>query len=406
MSILEVTGLLALIAIAWVWDRSRGWRVLRWLREPNSGPAPRLLGFWGELAYRADKRLHLEAERADTERQARRQFLEAIDASPNGVLLLNARQDIEWCNKVAADHFGLDPVRDVAQRVTHLIRVPAFVDHLRQGVFDQPVQFVSPVGHLTLSVMVIPFGNKQWLILSQDVTARERMEAMRRDFVANVSHEIRTPLTVLAGFVESLADLPLNETERARVVSLMQAQTDRMQALVSDLLTLAQLEGSPRPSTEKVVDVDTLVAQAHAVGEALSAGRHAIEAHAAPGAQLVGELTELQSALTNLVTNAVRYTPAGGRISITWRLKGDGHGVLEVTDNGPGIAREHLARLTERFYRVDGGRSRETGGTGLGLSIVKHVVQRHGGDIEIQSELGRGSTFRLEFPAFRVRSAA
>ncbi|NBU89278.1 MAG: PAS domain-containing sensor histidine kinase, partial [Betaproteobacteria bacterium] len=255
------------------------------------------------------------------------------------------------------------------------------------------------------SVIVRPFGDGRLLVLSQDVTERERMEAMRRDFVANVSHEIRTPLTVLAGFIETLVDVPLNDAERARVLALMQTQSDRMQALVSDLLTLAQLEGSPRPTADQWVAVPALLGQVRSVAVALSKGQHTLEVGSAEGAELAGAATEMQSALTNLVTNAVRYTPPGGAIHVSWRLGDDGTGVLEVTDTGPGIAKEHLPRLTERFYRVDGGRSRETGGTGLGLSIVKHIVQRHGGQIDVQSEVGKGSTFRLVFPAFRVRVA-
>ena len=196
-----------------------------------------------------------------------------------------------------------------------------------------------------------------------------------------------------------------NEAERSRVLTLMQQQTDRMQALVADLLTLAQLEGSPRPSAEAWLPVRRLLAQALADGRALSAGRHAVALDGdLPSEDISGAPTELQSALGNLVTNAVRYTPEGGQVWMRWLRSADGGGVLEVGDNGPGIAREHLSRLTERFYRVDGGRSRDTGGTGLGLSIVKHVMQRHGGQIDIHSELGRGSTFRLLLPASRVRS--
>jgi two-component system phosphate regulon sensor histidine kinase PhoR len=286
-----------------------------------------------------------------------------------------------------------------------LVRVPAFVNHLQEGQFDQPVQFESPRTRSTLSVMVRPFGDGRLLVLSQDITERERMEAMRRDFVANVSHEIRTPLTVLAGFVETLLEVPLSESERARVLALMQTQSERMQALVSDLLTLAHLEGSPRPATDQWVAVTALMAQVRSVGEALSKGQHALQVGWAEGAELAGSSTEIQSALTNLVTNAVRYTPPGGAIQVSWSIRDDGAGVLEVADSGPGIAKEHLPRLTERFYRVDGGRSRETGGTGLGLSIVKHVIQRHGGQVDIASEVGKGSTFRLVFPAFRVKVA-
>jgi len=229
---------------------------------------------------------------------------------------------------------------------------------------------------------------------------------MRRDFVANVSHEIRTPLTVLVGFIETLANLPLTEVERKRVLSLMAQQTDRMASLVSDLLTLAQLEGSPRPLADRWVSLGPLLAQVAIDAKLLSAGRHTLVFPSAVDAQLAGAQNELLSAITNLVNNAVRYTPEGGRIELSWKVLGGGSGEIAVSDTGPGIAREHLPRLTERFYRVDGSRSRDTGGTGLGLSIVKHVVQRHGGELDIQSEVGRGSCFRLVFPAPRVRVAA
>jgi two-component system phosphate regulon sensor histidine kinase PhoR len=243
-------------------------------------------------------------------------------------------------------------------------------------------------------------------VLTQDVTERERTEAMRRDFVANISHEIRTPLTVLAGFIETMDSLPLTEVERRRVLLLMGQQTDRMQALVADLLILAQLEGSPRPAAHRWVPVSELMNRARVDALALSASRHALAFSGGADAELAGSDGELQSALGNLVNNAVRYTPEGGHIEVQWLWRADGGGELLVADTGPGIAREHLPRLTERFYRVDGSRSRDTGGTGLGLAIVKHVVQRHGGEIEIHSEVGKGSRFKLVFPAARVRRVA
>jgi two-component system, OmpR family, phosphate regulon sensor histidine kinase PhoR len=230
---------------------------------------------------------------------------------------------------------------------------------------------------------------------------------MRRDFVANVSHEIRTPLTVLAGFVETMAQLPLTEVERRRVLGLMEQQANRMQTLVGDLLTLAQLEGSPRPAGDRWLPLAGLFRRALADAVALSAGRHRIEAgseaEGLDSVEVAGSENELFSAVSNLLTNAVRYTPEGGLVQLHWRWREDGAGEIEVRDSGIGIAREHLPRLTERFYRVDGSRSRDTGGTGLGLSIVKHVVQRHGGEIDISSEPGKGSSFRLVFPALRLR---
>jgi two-component system phosphate regulon sensor histidine kinase PhoR len=398
-------GLLAMGALV-LRDSLRGQGLLNWLRGPLQTPAPRDSGFWGELAYRTEKALRARDLALRQEQERLSQFLSAIEASPNGVMMLDGADQIEWCNSVAAEHFGLDPVRDRRQRVTNLVRMPAFVAHLQGGRYDDAVVFSGPLGRTTLSVLVRPYGDGMKLVLTQDITERERTEAMRRDFVANVSHEIRTPLTVLAGFVETMAGLPLTEVERQRVLNLMQQQTDRMQALVGDLLALARLEGSPRPASDRWVPVATVMTKAYADAQALSAGRHRIEIEGGDDADVAGSEPELYSAVGNLLNNAVRYTPDGGVIQLRWLWRADGGASLEVQDGGIGIAREHLPRLTERFYRVDGSRSRDTGGTGLGLSIVKHVAQRHGGEIDIQSELGKGSTFKLVLPALRVRRQA
>jgi two-component system phosphate regulon sensor histidine kinase PhoR len=398
-----VPGALAGAATSAFADRARGYRLLKWVQGTLDRPAPKVSGFWGELAYRIERILQQRDRQIQSERDKLSQFLSAIEASPNGVMILDEGDHIQWCNKAAAQHFGLDPVRDLQQRITHLLRVPAFVAHLQAGSLEQPVTFPNPRAPGTLSVLVRPYGGGMKLMLSQDITERERAEAMRRDFVANVSHEIRTPLTVLAGFVETLADCPLEGEERERVLGHMGQQTARMQALVADLLTLAQLEGSPRPSTDHWLTVASLVEHVLEQGQLLSAGRHVIEADADTLAEIAGSASELQSALGNLVTNAVRYTPEGGRIRVRWADRADGGGQFEVSDTGSGIAREHLPRLTERFYRVDSGRSRDSGGTGLGLAIVKHVMQRHGGEIDIESEPGKGSTFRLVLPALRLR---
>lgn len=384
-------------------DAWRSHLLLRWLRNPSGSPAPRDEGFWGEIGYRMEKALRQREQAIAAEAGRLAEFLSAIEASPNGVVTLDAEDRITWCNSQASDHFGIDPVRDRLQRVTNLVRSPAFVEHLQGGRHEDAVQIGGAGPQRTLSVLVRPYGDGLKLLLSQDITERERTEAMRRDFVANVSHEIRTPLTVLAGFVETLATLKLSDAERSRVLVLMAQQADRMQALVADLLTLAQLEGSPRPSTDRWVAVDTLLSRARADGEALSAGRHRLSATGGDDAEIAGSEAELLSAVGNLVGNGVRYTPDGGHIDLGFRWRSDGGADLEVADTGVGIAREHLPRLTERFYRVDGSRSRETGGTGLGLAIVKHVVQRHGGEIEIASEPGQGSTFKLVLPPGRLR---
>jgi two-component system phosphate regulon sensor histidine kinase PhoR len=398
-----LTGGACAVAVMAVLDTMRGYRLIHWLRGPQEQQAPRDTGFWGEMGYRVERSIREHEKGLSLERTRLEQFLSAIEASPNGVMMIDAHDQIEWCNSMAADHFGLDPQRDRRQRVTNLIRAPAFVAYLQHGVFSEPVTFPNLRGSGTLSVLIRQYGEGMKLVLSQDITDRERNEAMRRDFVANVSHEIRTPLTVLSGFIESMTNLSLTEVERKRVLMLMAQQTQRMQLLVTDLLTLAQLEGSPRPTVDRWVALDPLLAQVEADARALSAGRHAIGVARGCEVQIAGEQTELLSAISNLVGNAVRYTPQGGRIDVGWRQRADGAGELTVNDTGPGIAREHLPRLTERFYRVDGSRSRETGGTGLGLSIVKHVVQRHGGELEIQSEPGKGSSFRVILPAARWR---
>ena len=402
-ALLTGVGVAAGAVLGVSWDAWRGQRLMNWLRGPQTSTAPRNAGFWGELAYRVERALQKRDLTIRQEGQRLQQFLSAIEASPNGVLLLDPSDQIEWCNSVAADHFGLDPLRDRQQRVTNLVRTPAFIAYLHAAVFDEAVVFASPTGQATLSVLVRPYGDGQKLVLSQDITERERAEAMRRDFVANVSHEIRTPLTVLTGFVETLASLPLTEPERHRVLTLMQQQTDRMQALVGDLLQLAQLEGSPRPGAERWLPVTLLFQRALADARALSAGRHTITMDGSADAEVAGSEAELLSAVGNLLTNAVRYTPEGRSIAIQWSRRNDGAGLIEVRDSGIGIAREHLPRLTERFYRVDGSRSRDTGGTGLGLSIVKHVMQRHGGEVTVDSEPGKGSAFCLVLPALRVR---
>ena len=399
-------GVISGVVLVLLIDAVRGNRLLSWLRGSQQDNAPRDTGLWGELGYRVERAMRDRDRAVARGRLELDQFLSAIEASPNGVLMLDSHEQIVWCNRVAADHFALDPQRDMRQRITNLVRAPAFVAYLQAGNFAEPLVLGNGRGPGTLSIIVREYGDGMRLVLSLDVTERLRSEAMRRDFVANVSHEIRTPLTVLSGFIETMHSLPLTAVERERVIVLMNQQTQRMQTLVADLLTLAQLEGSPRPAPDRWVGLDGLLTRIAADTEALSAGRHQLRLKPDTNVELAGIESELFSAITNLVTNAVRYTPDGGEVEVTWRLLEGGNGELTVIDTGLGIAREHIPRLTERFYRVDGSRSRETGGTGLGLSIVKHVMQRHGGELMIQSDVGRGSRFRLVFPAARVRQAS
>ena len=396
---------LALAVVAW--DTVARARLLAWLRLPQRDTVPRMPGAWEEVFYRSARQLRLWQSRVQREEGKLSRFIEALQASPNGVMLIDSNGQIDWCNATSATHFGLDTRRDLRQHAVHLIRNPEFVAYLASRQFGEPLLLRRSAGHGTvlLSVQVIPYGDGDKLLLSRDVTQFERTEAMRRDFVANVSHEIKTPLTVIAGFVESLLSLDLSADERQHILELMQQQSNRMRQLVEDLLTLAHLEGDPHQPAEELLDMPNMVARLAADARALSGGRHRIEA-SADISQLRGASGELTSAFGNLVSNAVRYTPEGGTVRIRWRVLdsglGDAAGEFSVSDTGIGIASEHIPRLTERFYRVDRGRSRESGGTGLGLAIVKHALLRHQAELRIASELGKGSTFSARFPAQRL----
>jgi two-component system phosphate regulon sensor histidine kinase PhoR len=340
-------------------------------------------------------------------------FLSALQASPNGIVLLDSQNRIEWFNQTASSHFGFEPRRDLLQHFGNLVRDPGFAAYFAANDFQGDVvmpgranTFAKPV---RLSVHIHPYGGGRSLLLSRDITALEQADAMRRDFVANVSHEIRTPLTVLSGFVETLQSLPLNEAERERYLALMAVQAMRMQSLVSDLLTLSRLEGSPLPPTHEWVSVAAILDQCEQEGRELSrvlwnqAPQLVFEVQ--PGIEIAGYHLEIHSAFFNLIGNAIRYTPSDKEIRVSWKVQADGSALFVVKDQGVGIAPEHIGRLTERFYRVDRSRSRDTGGTGLGLAIVKHVAQRHSAELSISSKMGEGSTFSICFAPARVKAA-
>lgn len=409
---------LVLAASIWVlFDSARAGKFLNWLRLGGGAEGGSVSGVWGDITTRVRRALR-ERERQTLECQARlHDFLSALQVSPNGVMLLDGEARIEWCNQTSAAHFGLDLQRDLMQTIGNLVREPGFAAYLAKGDFgstlNMPGRDSSPTRPVTLSVQLHPYGDGRKLLLSRDITVLEQAEAMRRDFVANVSHEIRTPLTVLAGFVETLQTLRLEDSERQQYLALMAQQADRMQTLVSDLLTLSKLEGSAPPGVDAQVSVPSLMRQLETDALALSQvmGESAVTDHhfvfdCGFDGFLAGTASELLSAMGNLVSNAVRYTPVGGDITVRVRQRADGCVVFSAADTGPGIAAEHLGRLTERFYRVDRSRSRETGGTGLGLAIVKHVAQRHGAVLAIESTVGKGSLFSLVFPVQRVVSAA
>lgn len=404
-------GAFALLALAlglvlvWVRQLRKLAALSRWLDQPQDAPVPDATGAWGavfsRLARRAKGALHSRAELS----LALERFMDAAHAMPDGVIVLQRNETIEWINRTAESHFGLDRSRDRGQPITNLVRQPDFVGYLREREFGVPLVLDSAriPGH-SLSLQVVPFGAERMLVISRDITQLQQLETMRRDFVANVSHELKTPLTVVGGFLETLADNPdeLEPQEAARFVRLALEQARHMQRLVDDLLTLATLESAAPPPLDEEVDVASLMDEVADEARALSAGRHRIEVDPGEPARLLGRRTELRSAFANLASNAVRYTAEGGQFALRWQLRGDGSGAFCVEDDGIGIESRHIPRLTERFYRVDRGRSRETGGTGLGLAIVKHVLTRHQASLEIESRPGAGSRFSARFAPSRV----
>ncbi len=379
-------------------------KLMRWLRGPLDARVPAGWGIW-EVAFAGlHRRVRIRLEQQNSLARALERFRLAGEALPDGVVVFNRHRQIDGLNAQAAAHFNLNPATDRGQPLTNLIRQPEMVSYLSAGQFDEPLLLQNDLHKgQTLQVQVIPYGDDQNLLISRDISQLERLENMRRDFVANVSHELKTPLTVVSGFVEMLVDDfdAYPREDALHYLRLVQEQSGRMQHLIDDLLTLSALEtGSLTPLDERV-EVPALLASIQQEARALSAGRHQISLVCDGPPVLLGCANELRSAFGNLASNAVRYTPDGGKVELIWRNTADG-AAFTVADSGIGIAPQHIPRLTERFYRVDRSRSRETGGTGLGLAIVKHVLTRHQGHLEVESEAGKGSRFSACFPALRI----
>lgn len=377
----------------------------QWLRHPDYSysTVPDRSGLWGVVFAR----LARFVRRSDKERLGLNISLErlqrATSALPEGIVILDDKNQIEWCNSSAELHLGLNLGMDAGQHITRMVRQVRFVAYLDTGDFSKPFLLNQTRFHDTLlSIQIVPYGDREKLLISRDVTRFEKLEIMRRDFVANVSHELRTPLTVIGGFLETLLEENrLSEGGDKKVLRLMFDQATRMRRLVEDLLILSRLENAGNNLAEEKVDVVRLLQALYQEAQSLSAGRHTISLDLASHAMLLGSEDELRSAFENLVSNAVQYTPENGVISIGWMVENE-KGLFYVQDSGIGIEPDHIPRLTERFYRVDRSRSRETGGTGLGLAIVKHVLNRHQASMEIISQPGSGSIFRMWFPASRV----
>ena len=443
-------------------DKLSLYRLWNWVEGGQSAPLPPATGVWERLLAMLYRQTRAARRQYDTLTEALIRFRRAAQALPDGVITLDDENRIVWFNTQAGEHFGLQSPADSRQYIANLLRAPDFLAYLTQSAWEAPLvirvrdpqndveHVVERLTERVLSIQLVGYGDAQKLLLSRDVTKIEKFETMRRDFVSNVSHELKTPLTVLSGFLETIRELKLPPKQQEHYLKLMSEQAERMERLVSDLLTLSALESTTNLADERV-EMKPLMARIEATAKQLSSGRHTLEFDVEEGPDLIGAESELASAFTNLVTNAIRYTPPGGQVSVAWSSSngrkmppaaaridsnpdakpegisgatsvvmsaanastGAGHSAgahatsakFSVTDTGIGIPAQHLPRLTERFYRVDRGRSRESGGTGLGLAIVKHVLTRHQARLEIESTVGVGSRFSAVFPPQRVARA-
>lgn len=399
---------LALGLIPWVvYDMWRVQQLNWWLGLPSKRDLPTAPGAWGSIF----SRLNLIAQRSDSELKDMRREIDhvykAVDELPEGVIVLDRFQHVLWANRTAQELLGIFGER---KPIHHFLREPSVLDMLEKAHQDQ-----AAVSHTSLSSLPDQLGRifefrlhqsetGEQLLVFRDTTDAARLDAMRRDFVANVSHEIRTPITVIAGFAETMMSIPCSEDQTQNYLQEILRQSGTMSRLVEDLLTLSSLENAMAPPKGSSIAVHTMLQSMCDEARVISAGRHEVSIELQGPAALEGANNEIESAIRNLITNAIRYTPEGGSIRITWRVR-DHEGWITVIDNGIGIAAEHLPRLTERFYRVDRGRSRAAGGTGLGLAIVKHIMNRHQGRIEVHSQPGKGSQFSLVFPSSRVHAA-
>jgi len=413
-----LTGMLVAAVAIHLMDLVRAHSFFCWLRAEDHDTDSFNSGYWQEAAARVRKIIKLKDQTRIASEDSLRHFLAAIQASPNGVLLLDPEFRIQWCNQTAAQHLGIDPRLDSQQLIGNLLRNPVFSTYVHTKAFEAEVIIEGRLHRVDrphkVGIQIFPYGDGRMLLLSRDVTSIEQAEVMRRDFVANVSHEIRTPLTVLLGFVETLQTLKLTANEQGNYLELMGRQALRMKSLVEDLLTLSKLEGSPFPSLHDWSSLTEITNQCEEDARGLmKVLKHEKDPshllifetdERLKDAELAGASNELASAFNNLISNALRYTPPGGKIWVKWTMLDDG-ARFSVEDSGPGISEEHLPRLSERFYRIDRSRSRETGGTGLGLAIVKHVIQRHGGQLKIESKSNQGSKFSLWIPGTRLKLA-
>lgn len=413
--------------IQYRWDSAAGWillscacgifltlrrhqanRVAVWAAHPEADP-PADVGQWEDTVASLYRHSRDQGRAIRTLQETNNAVMSAAQALPIGAVTLNQDFTIRWFNAAAEKILHLKADKDIGQNLLNLLRSPPFVAYARQTQWEEPLllKLALEENHQTIMVRLVPYAEDQLLMISRDLTHIEKLETTRRDFVANVSHEMRTPLTVICGFLETMLEAPkgaIAQEQAQQYLTMMHEQALRMQALVSDLLTLSALESTINADRNEI-DMAALIESARQQVESLSGGRHVFDWQITQGLNLLGNQSELSSAISNLLTNAVRYTPEGQHISVQWLRLPDGSARYSVADTGIGIASEHLPRLSERFYTVDRGRSRALGGTGLGLAITKHVAMRHDAQLDIQSKLGAGSTFSLIFLPDRVLDA-
>ncbi len=397
-------ALVCAFAIYVVWSLSSLMRLQRWVMGRNRNAPPTDMGVWSDIASYVHSRHQAGKQRRRRLVQLMRAYREAAEALPDGVMVLSNTRQLVWSNASARRLLGLDKHRHRGQVIDHLIQHRQILEWLSAEKIDQPlIDVPAPVdSDIRLSMRLIPYAERQWLLVVRDISTLLKLEQVRRDFVANVSHELRTPLTVIHGYLDLIE--PEDFPESSGMILEMRRQSMRMTQIVEDLLTLSRLDAQEGQRDEPV-SMSAMLSLLKREAEALSAGQHRIDIQLASQTDLIGSTKDLHSAFSNLVFNAVRYTPPGGSIDIAWRDLPDG-ACLSVSDTGQGIPPEHLPRITERFYRVSTSRSREKGGTGLGLSIAKHVLMLHQAKLRIDSALGVGSTFFCDFPSVRLDAAA
>lgn len=385
-----------------IWQQQKLSQLLQWIQDRDMNEAPESPGNFEDICIEVDRQQLRHKKRKKKLAGYLQQFHQATTALPDATIVLDDEDRIQWANKAAAEFLNIHWPQDQRQRITNLIRSPELIKVLSHQLQDEhkTIDIKSPINSdVNLSLRIVPYGKNQRLFVARDVTRLQKLIDIRKDFVANVSHELRTPLTVLRGFLEMMATNKQCPEEWSPSFETMNSQADRMESVISDLLTISRLEEGPLVNKPEVVIVPEMIAAIHKEAVALSAEKqHLFNISIQSDLWIRGSSAEIYSAFSNLVFNAVRYTPANGLIGINWYEDEKGGAHMEISDNGIGIPPQHIPRLTERFYRVDQSRSRDSGGSGLGLSIVKHVLSRHKARLVIESKLGKGSVFHCDFP--------